>query len=99
MFLCFHVRQVMGRGPTREMSSRYSPATHSPNSCVMTQRRKARDCKINGAHIALHHKRNGVGKGKTRLKINVQNWKSVYRKNFQILQKGINSERNVIEFP
>lgn len=89
----------MARGPTREMSSRYNPATHSPNSRVMTRRHKARDCKINVTHIALHHKRNGVGKEKTSLEINVQNRKSVYGKIFQILQKEIYSERNVIEFP
>lgn len=45
--------------------------------------------------MALHHKRNGVGKEKTRLEINVQNWKSIYGK---ILQKDIYSERNVTEF-
>lgn len=89
----------MARGPTREMSSRYNPATQSQFPCVMTRRRGARDCKINVVHIALHHKRNGVGKEKTRFEINVQNRKSVYGKIFQILQKDIYSERNVIEFP
>lgn len=51
------------------------------------------------AYIAQHHKKNGVGKEKTRLEINVQNQKSVYGKIFQILQKDIYSERNVTEFP